>query len=347
MQGFNMGRYVPPDQEGLISGNVLHRKKPPGTRGTGANSKQTVRFEMPFNIFCQTCEGHIAQGVRFNAEKKKVGNYLSTPIFSFRMLHSTCGGEIEMKTDPQNTAYVVTKGARKKAADDLPGGGIITVHEVGTTRGVDDDPFAKREKDVGDKTIAKQGAERIAELRDLSERQWADPYLHSRKIRRVFRAERKLLEDKAKATESLQARMGLGIDILDLSPEDARRAKLIEFGPEVDERILQAHTRPLFEQQEQATRIAGPRMTSTIRSGDAADVVKESLQQDLRRNTRAAIDPFISPGHDWEGKSSPVRFLKRKLRDKTASTKSFSNIKDSADGANHSSLGLDEYNSDD
>ena len=31
------------------------------------------------------------------------------------------------------------------------------------------------------------GAARIEELKGLSERQWADPYEHSRKIRRVFR----------------------------------------------------------------------------------------------------------------------------------------------------------------
>ena len=54
--------------------------------------KQTVRFEMPFSIICAHCSGHIAQGVRFNAEKAKVGNYFSTPIFSFRMKHSVCSG---------------------------------------------------------------------------------------------------------------------------------------------------------------------------------------------------------------------------------------------------------------
>lgn len=35
---------------------------------------------MPFNIWCGGCESMIAKGVRFNAEKKQVGNYYSTKV---------------------------------------------------------------------------------------------------------------------------------------------------------------------------------------------------------------------------------------------------------------------------
>lgn len=38
------------------------------------------RFEMPFNIWCGGCNSMIAKGVRFNAEKKQVGNYYSTKV---------------------------------------------------------------------------------------------------------------------------------------------------------------------------------------------------------------------------------------------------------------------------
>jgi coiled-coil domain-containing protein 130 len=181
MQGFNMGRYVPPDLEGTTTGNKIHGKKPAGMRG----DKQVVRFEMPFNIFCLTCEGHIAQGVRFNAEKKKIGAYYTTPIFSFRMKHTTCGASIEIQTDPKNTAYVVTEGAKKKAIDEEKEAGFIRI--VDPAEKPAEDPFAKKEKNVVDRTEAKVGAARIEELKELSERQWGDPYEHSRKIRRVFR----------------------------------------------------------------------------------------------------------------------------------------------------------------
>lgn len=39
-----------------------------------------LRFEMPFNVWCGGCNSMIAKGVRFNAEKKQVGNYYSTKV---------------------------------------------------------------------------------------------------------------------------------------------------------------------------------------------------------------------------------------------------------------------------
>lgn len=39
------------------------------------------RFEMPYNIWCGGCNSMIAKGVRFNAEKKQVGNYYSTKVW--------------------------------------------------------------------------------------------------------------------------------------------------------------------------------------------------------------------------------------------------------------------------
>lgn len=35
---------------------------------------------MPFHIWCGGCNSMIAKGVRFNAEKKQVGNYYSTKV---------------------------------------------------------------------------------------------------------------------------------------------------------------------------------------------------------------------------------------------------------------------------
>ena len=41
---------------------------------------RVCRFEMPYHIWCGGCEAMIAKGVRFNAEKKQVGNYFSTKV---------------------------------------------------------------------------------------------------------------------------------------------------------------------------------------------------------------------------------------------------------------------------
>ncbi|KAA8909316.1 CWC16 protein [Sphaerosporella brunnea] len=309
MQGFNMGRYIPPEFEGQTTGNKLHGKKPPGFRG----DKQTVRFEMPFNIFCMTCDGHIAQGVRFNAEKKKVGNYFSTPIFSFRMRHTVCSGWIEIRTDPQNTSYVVIEGAKKKAADDELAPGVIKIHDP--AEATLEDPFARAEKSVVDKTVVKQGAARIAELKDLSDRQWADPYEHSRKMRKVFRVERKVLNEKAAAAEAICDRAGLSIELLDEIPEDAQRAKLIKFGdPSHEQKIFEAHSKPLFDNQRDRLPDTHTQTKSKLKSQQAREKTKELLQKDLVRNTRAALDPFLGQPNRPRPDLG-IKIHKRKARD--------------------------------
>eukprot|EP00833_Pecoramyces_ruminatium_P017056 jgi/Orpsp1_1/1191088/evm.model.d7180000083411.1 len=73
-----------------------------------------VRFELPYNILCEGCNNYISQGNRYNAEKKKIGMYYSTPIFSFRMKCHLCSNWIEIHTDPKNTEYVIVSGARRK-----------------------------------------------------------------------------------------------------------------------------------------------------------------------------------------------------------------------------------------
>ena len=66
---------------------------------------------MALKSFCSgTCNNHIGMGVRYNAEKKKIGNYYSTPIFAFRCKCHLCDGWFTIQTDPKNTRYVVTEG---------------------------------------------------------------------------------------------------------------------------------------------------------------------------------------------------------------------------------------------
>lgn len=74
----------------------------------------TIRFEMPFNVWCGSCTHSIGKGVRFNAEKKQIGMYYSTRIWSFSMRCPICSNKIEVETDPKNTEYVIRTGARRK-----------------------------------------------------------------------------------------------------------------------------------------------------------------------------------------------------------------------------------------
>jgi coiled-coil domain-containing protein 130 len=68
-----------PDQGGLNKFNGQH-----ALRERAKKIDQgilVIRFEMPYHIWCGGCGHMIAQGVRFNAEKKQVGNYYSTKVY--------------------------------------------------------------------------------------------------------------------------------------------------------------------------------------------------------------------------------------------------------------------------
>ncbi|KAI1111273.1 hypothetical protein F5Y14DRAFT_315610 [Nemania sp. NC0429] len=242
MQGFNMGRYVPPDVEGTVTGNALNKKHPLGARASKLRSEGilVVRFEMPFAVWCGTCTKPtlIGQGVRFNAEKKKVGAYYSTPIWSFRMRHADCGGTLEIRTDPANAEYVVAEGGRRRDTGDdrdrddslVLRPGLVPILTEKEKEGLRHDAFARLEKTIEDRGVLIERSHRIAELEDASHRTWEDPYAQNRRLRAAFRAGRKARERETAGTEALQARMSLGIDIVPATDEDARRAALVDFG---------------------------------------------------------------------------------------------------------------------
>ena len=173
-----------------------------GSLGKRANKLDkgilTIRFEMPFNVTCRKCDHAIARGVRFNAEKKLVGKYHSTPIYSFRMLTSCCANTIEIHTDPKAAEYVVVEGADRRVGgagagtryddDDAtadaagqrrPGldlEGTIEV-ELQTREERDEmmaDPFARLERGAvsGDVVKAKAAAPTLLELKDASKERW-------------------------------------------------------------------------------------------------------------------------------------------------------------------------------
>ena len=55
-------------------------------------SKMIILMSVRFLKVCHT--------FRYNAEKKKVGMYYSTPVYQFRMKCHLCDNHFEIKTDP-------------------------------------------------------------------------------------------------------------------------------------------------------------------------------------------------------------------------------------------------------
>ncbi|KAJ5835563.1 CWC16 protein [Penicillium robsamsonii] len=270
MQGFNMGRYVPPDQEGVTTGNKLAGKHALGARAPPAHNWRINR-------------------VRFNAEKKKVGNYYSTPIYSFRMKHTVCGGTIEIRTDPQNTAYVVTEGGRKRDTGEdkeLQPGEIAIKPYAREMDPAEKDPFSKIEGKIEDKLRAKTEATRILELQERQNRDWEDPYEKSMRLRRTFRQERKGLEKAAVKSEALKDKMSLGIELLDETEGDRQRARMVEFGENPAD--VASHASRVTHRERKKSR-----SSKRPRKDDLVATRKDSLRRELAGNTRAIIDPFL------------------------------------------------------
>lgn len=245
--------------------------------------------------------------MRFNAEKKKVGNYYSTPIYSFRMKHTVCGGTIEIKTDPQNTAYVVTEGGRKRDTGEdkeLQPGEIAIKPHAREMDPAEKDPFSKIEGKIEDKLRVKTEATRILELQERQKRDWEDPYEKSKRLRRAFRQERKGLEKADSKREALKDKMSLGIELLDETEGDRQRASMVEFGENLTTGVGShaarvTRLRPMFEQQaENPTRKTGSEEkkppSKRLRKDDLVAARKASLRRELVGNTRAVIDPFLT-----------------------------------------------------
>ncbi|PFH46809.1 hypothetical protein AMATHDRAFT_77497 [Amanita thiersii Skay4041] len=210
MQGFN--KYYPPDYDPSHGSlNKYRGKHALGDRARKINQGiLIVRFELPFNIWCGTCNSHIGMGVRYNAEKKKIGNYYSTPIYSFRCKCHLCDGWFEIQTDPKNTRYVVTSGARRKEEDwDPEANGGFAAYETNSnvTPG---DPLAILEQSTeAQNYVAKVHMPRLEALQQASEHYNADPYIHSMKLRKRFREEKRVEKEKQEADNQLKGRYGL------------------------------------------------------------------------------------------------------------------------------------------
>ena len=292
MQGFNMGRYHPPSalDPSLSTGSSA------GSSRARASAPSTIRFEMPFAIWCTTCdpEAIIGQGVRFNATKTRVGSYHTTAIWSFVMRHAQCGAEIEIRTDPGAGDYAVARGGRRRdyGAGVAPAPGALAAGERERRAA---DPFAGLEGRVAEGVRAKSERRRVEELKRERDGRWEDVWAANRRLRSGFRVVRRELEAKERDREEVADRLGLGIEVLDETDEDGRRAALVAFGEAEDaavRRAAGAAARPLFGGAADPSPAASKGSAATANAGSR----KMLLQRSLADNTRAIVDPFLQEG---------------------------------------------------
>lgn len=126
-------------------------------------------------------------GVRYNAEKKKVGAYLSTPIHEFRMKCHLCDQYFEIRTDPKNMDYVIMSGARRKEQRwDAGENGQIVTEERDDLKRLAVDPMFGLEHEFNDKDKAAKLMPTLSELEDIKS-DWKDDYRLNSMMRNVLR----------------------------------------------------------------------------------------------------------------------------------------------------------------
>ena len=232
------------------------------------------------------------------------------------MKHNVCGGPIEIRTDPKNTAYVVTEGAKKRdtGEDKPPEDGEIILRTQEERERLQNDAFAALEGKVEDKKQQTTDRSRIEELQQAKEKDWDDPYAASKKLRRAFRADRKLRQSKEKITEALKDRMSIGMDLLEETEEDRRRAGFVDFGfVDGDTAIVKATSKPLFGQSTDNVKEHSKKHQAT-KAEVEAEQRREALQRELGNNTRAVLDPFLSNGKPQATATSSKSSIKRRGR---------------------------------
>ena len=227
-----VNKYYPPDWDPVKHGSVNKYQGVHPLRERARKLHQgilIIRFEMPYNIWCEGCENHIGTGVRYNAEKSKTGKYYSTTIYKFRMKCHLCDNYIEMETDPQNLDYKILSGARRQERrwDPTQNEQIVPEDkEISKQRATD--PMMRLEHGVEDKRKKDAAAPVIEQLEKLQERM-KDNFACNQLLRKKFRCEKKDLKAIERSDKKLLDKSSLDIALLPEDTKDIKLAGLIKF----------------------------------------------------------------------------------------------------------------------
>lgn len=229
-----VNKYYPPDYDPAKGGlNAYH-----GTHALRERARKLhegiliIRFEMPYNIWCNGCGKHIGMGVRYNAQKRKMGNYYTTPIYKFRMKCHLCDQHFEIQTDPKNCDYQILSGCRRKEErwDTEKAGNVQTTHREVKEKMMTNAMY-KLEHEVDDKLKVKKIAPTLTRLEEIRD-DWKDDFAVNQLMRKKFRAERKDIQQQKASDDDFKERKNLpdSFDLVKESEDDVKKAHRIRFG---------------------------------------------------------------------------------------------------------------------
>ncbi|XP_078529109.1 putative splicing factor YJU2B, partial [Lissotriton helveticus] len=227
-----VNKYYPPDFDPAKHGSLNRYKNSHPLRERARKLSQgilIIRFEMPYNIWCDGCKNHIGMGVRYNAEKKKVGNYYTTPIYRFRMKCHLCVNHIEMQTDPANCDYVIVSGAqRKEERWDMKDNEQILTTEHDEKKKLETDPMYRLEHGTEDQQKLQKAIPTLANIQE-AQSAWKDDFALNSLLRKKFRDEKKVIKDEEEKDQALLDKASLDIPLVQESEEDRQLAALLKY----------------------------------------------------------------------------------------------------------------------
>lgn len=234
-----VNKYYPPDWDPSKGSVNKHQKSHPLRDRARKIDKGilVVRFEMPFNVWCLKCQNHVGMGVRYNAEKSKVGSYYTTPIYQFRMKCHLCDNYFVIRTDPSKFDYCIEEGAQRQAerfidqeeGDDAlqdAGPSRQSLQNAEEAKRRITDSMFKLERKVEDKMKSDASQPSLLDLkkwRDLRE----DSFSMNQLVRSQYRKRRKELDTAKERDRKLLKKCSLKIRLVEPASCDRRQAKEI------------------------------------------------------------------------------------------------------------------------
>lgn len=198
----------------------LHRERT-GTDTQLQPGRKKSRIELPYNMWCDGCNRHLAKNLRFNSEKRQVGNYYRTAIWEFQFTCPSCPQIIVLQSDPKNQDYIITSGAKKQS----------------TSLNKEDDsnekinPFSILERKVEVEEENKILKPKVEQIKKSADAIHTADFFMNQLIRKEHRELRKIERKKAAKNKSLQNRYslsGLEIDSV-VGKDDMEKVGKIKF----------------------------------------------------------------------------------------------------------------------
>ena len=250
---------------------------------------------MPYNVWCDGCNEHIAMGVRFNAVKKTCGKYFTSDIFEFQMNCHLCGQKFIIKTDPQNRTYEFVYGLRRKVD-------TFDAKDNGTKEFDDkeqalmrSDAIRSLENKEEDALNFQKAVPALDSIKSIQDRIHEDEDSLNRAVRKQLRGMRKAEERRnEKATAA-----GLAIKLLPTSKSDIRASQRVLFHAkkkaEVDAKVKEIKVRTGSIFQEDSNPLRDHTLRQCIRNGvdlsrfKSLDTSKDDRKKEEGKRSRPKV----------------------------------------------------------